>query len=277
MGTLNPRAARSPRVARPALILPLALLLGLSSSARTAENVRVIVDGRTIQLSESAGTVREALEQAGVRMKESDEVTPAPGASLAAGTVVRVKRVTYVEGTAEIKIPYRIIVRPATKGNRPYHPTVTKDGRDGLKRVTYRAKLVDGAEVQRTTVSEEVLRQPEHQIVVSRKPMTLGSRGAYAGKRTIKVIATAYDPGAGSCGKFADGRTCNGKRAGYGIIAVDPKVIPLGTKMFVPGYGFGIAADVGGAIKGSRVDLGFNSRSGSMQWGKKWVTITLID
>jgi len=168
-------------------------------------------------------------------------------------------------------------VRQATGRSRPYHPTITQPGRSGLKRLTYRARLVDGREVERTTAGEKVVREPEHEIVTSRKPYQLGSRGMYAGKRNLVVVATAYDPGPGSCGKWADGQTCNGKRAGYGIIAVDPKVIPLGAKIFVPGYGYGVAADVGGAIKGNRIDLGYNSRSGSFKWGRRQVVIQIVE
>ena len=64
------------------------------------------------------------------------------------------------------------------------------------------------------------------------------------------MVATAYDPGPGSCGKYADGITCSGKRAGYGIAAVDPTIIPLGSKLYIEGYGYAIAADVGIDVRG---------------------------
>jgi 3D (Asp-Asp-Asp) domain-containing protein len=221
--------------------------------------------------------VRDALADAKVKLDADDEVTPAVDAPVPSDGIIRVSRVQYVQGTVDQKVPYRTLVREASRGNRPYHPTVTGEGRSGLKRVTYRAKVVDGREVERVTVSEEVVRAPVDQVVTSRAPSQLGARGAYTGKRTLRVLSTAYDPGPGSCGAYADGHTCNGKRAGYGVIAVDPQVIPLGAKLFVPGYGYGIAADVGGAIKGYRVDLGFNSRSGSFRWGKKWVELTIVE
>ncbi|HEU4752272.1 MAG TPA: 3D domain-containing protein, partial [Armatimonadota bacterium] len=206
-----------------------------------------------------------------------DTVSPGADQPAPSDGLIRVQRVRYEEGTLEVKIPYPTVVRSAAGRRSPYHPTISQPGRSGLKRVSYRAKLVDGREVERSTVSEETLREAQPEIVLSRKPYLLGSRGAYIGKRTLPVVATAYDPGPGSCGKYANGRTCNGKRAGYGIIAVDPKVIPLGSKIYVPGYGYGIAADVGSAIQGNRVDLGFNSRSGSFKWGRRQVTIQIIE
>jgi 3D (Asp-Asp-Asp) domain-containing protein len=265
------------RPVRPLFALPLsALFLTLSSlPVAAADNVRVLADGKA--LSSSGDTVRDALAEAGITLDKDDEVSPALDQSLSDGATIRVQRVSYKEGATEEKIPYRTIVRPASGPRKPYHPTITKPGRSGLKRLTYRVKLVDGREIERTTIGEEVVREPDHEIVTSRKPYLLGSRGAYIGRRTLTMVATAYDPGPGSCGKWANGRTCNGKRAGYGIIAVDPKVIPLGTKLFVPGYGYGIAADVGGAIKGNRVDLGFNSRSGSFKWGRRVVQLQIVE
>ena len=62
---------------------------------------------------------------------------------------------------------------------------------------------------------------------------------------------------------------------GKGVVAVDPKLIPLGTKMHVPGYGPGLAADVGYAIKGRIIDLWFPTRAQARQWGRRTVTITV--
>lgn len=260
-------------------LLPLSALVALllSPAAQSASNVRVRVDGRTLTLASTGETVREALQEARVTLDADDEVSPSLETLVPSGGVIRVTRVTFREGTTEEKIPYRTVVRPATRGNRPYHPTIVSRGKVGLKRTTYRVKVVDGQETERVALGTEVVRQPVNQVVIARNPGALGSRGLYSGAKTVTVLASAYDPGPGSCGKYANGRTCNGKRAGYGIIAVDPKVFPLGAKLFVPGYGYGIAADVGSAIKGNRVDLGYNSRSGAMKWGKKWVRVTIVD
>lgn len=273
----------APRLRRPlAMVAALAGALSLGSlpplpSANAAANLRILVDGKTVDVSDSAETVSQALTAAGVHVDSDDLVSPPANAAIPADGKIRVTRVRYTEGTLNAPIRYQTVVRPATRGNRPYHPTVAHEGKNGLKRITYRARIVDGKEVSRETISEEVLREPVHEIVISRNPTSLGSRGAYVGKRTLTLLATAYDPGPGSCGKYANGITCNGKRAGYGIIAVDPKVIPLGSKLLVPGYGYGIAADVGGAIKGNRIDLGFNSRPAAFKWGKKWLKVTIVD
>ncbi len=96
-------------------------------------------------------------------------------------------------------------------------------------------------------------------------PGTLPSAPA-AGGRTLTVLATGY---------CLTGRTATGVGVAYGIVAVDPSVIPLGTRMTVPGYGAGVAADTGGAIKGARIDLWFPTRAEALAWGTRTVTITL--
>jgi 3D (Asp-Asp-Asp) domain-containing protein len=62
---------------------------------------------------------------------------------------------------------------------------------------------------------------------------------------------------------------------GWGVVAVDPSVIPLGTRLTIPGYGEGIAADTGPAVRGAMIDLWFPSAAQAAAWGKRAVTITL--
>ena len=88
---------------------------------------------------------------------------------------------------------------------------------------------------------------------------------APTGKRQLTVSATCYD---------LSGRTATGMPVGQGVVAVDPSVIPLGTRMYVPGYGNGVAADVGGGIKGDIIDL-WMTPSQCAAWGRRTVTITI--
>ena len=84
--------------------------------------------------------------------------------------------------------------------------------------------------------------------------------------KTLVVDAVAY---------HLPGRTASGLPVGVGVVAVDPSVIPLGTRMFVPGYGSAVAADVGSAVKGFVIDLWMPSRAKALAWGRRTVTITL--
>ena len=82
----------------------------------------------------------------------------------------------------------------------------------------------------------------------------------------MTVTATAYT---------LQGHTATGAPVGYGVVAVDPSVIPLGTRMTIPGYGEGVAADTGGAIQGAVIDLWFPTAAAAAGWGRRTVTITL--
>jgi peptidoglycan DL-endopeptidase CwlO len=88
-----------------------------------------------------------------------------------------------------------------------------------------------------------------------------------AGKRQLVVSATCYD---------LPGRTATGMPVGRGVVAVDPSVIPLGSRLYIPGYGKGVAADVGGGIRGNVIDLWFPTYAECAAWGRRTVTITVF-
>jgi len=88
----------------------------------------------------------------------------------------------------------------------------------------------------------------------------------FGGAQSITVTATGYSLG---------GTTATGLPVGFGVVAVDPSVIPLGTHMTVPGYGEAVAADTGGAIVGATIDLWFPSTAQAMAWGRRTVTVSL--
>lgn len=104
--------------------------------------------------------------------------------------------------------------------------------------------------------------------------------------RAITVSATAYDLSYESCGKRPGDRgygiTASGMRAAYGVIAVDPRVIPLGTRLYIAApdgswtYGEAVAGDTGGAIRGNKIDLFFNTRAECMSFGRRTATVYIL-
>jgi 3D (Asp-Asp-Asp) domain-containing protein len=99
------------------------------------------------------------------------------------------------------------------------------------------------------------------QAAATPAPHSVGDRPT-----TMIVRASAY---------ALRGRTASGVLAGRGIVAVDPAVIPLGTRLTIPGYGNGIAADIGSAVRGRKIDIWFASRARTLAWGERTVTVTL--
>ncbi len=112
----------------------------------------------------------------------------------------------------------------------------------------------------------DIAATPATEGATASAPAVTASPAAADGTRTLVVDAVAY---------HLPGRTASGLPVGPGIVAVDPTVIPLGTRMFIPGYGPGIAADTGTAIKGNIIDLWMPSTAAARRWGRKTVTITI--
>ena len=125
---------------------------------------------------------------------------------------------------------------------------------------------VEAAEADLNTV-EIVEEEPVRENVVET------SLGSINYSSVMSMEATAYLPSDGN----GAGITATGVRATYGVVAVDPRVIPLGSKVYIPGYGVALAADTGGAIRGYKIDLCMESYSECMQFGRRNVTVYVLD
>jgi 3D (Asp-Asp-Asp) domain-containing protein len=154
---------------------------------------------------------------------------------------------------------------------------ILSPGMPGERDVKVQFSQRDGGPVQRVVLSSRIVRRAHPRVVadgIGRTALTsfeaLGvARTTYVARSALEMIATAYTAACNGCG----GMTAIGRRAGYGIVAVDPRVIPLGTRLFIPGYGFAIAGDTGGAIRGHRIDLGFDSLRDAMLFGRRGVVV----
>jgi 3D (Asp-Asp-Asp) domain-containing protein len=151
----------------------------------------------------------------------------------------------------------------------------TQDGKPGEVRRTYQISHKDGKAVDKTLIKEERI-EPTPTLFLMGKSGFPTSRSAFGRSKVLVMSATAYDPSPATIGPGATGRTRMGLIATYGHVAVDPRVIPLGSLVFVEGYGFAIASDTGGAIKGNRIDLCYDSRSTALAFGRKKVKVHVL-
>ena len=103
------------------------------------------------------------------------------------------------------------------------------------------------------------------------------SRGYFSGRRIIDMRATAYTADPAENGGNRSGRTAIGLKIGHGVVAVDPRIIPLGTRLFIEGYGHAVAADTGGAIKGHKIDLGCDTKRQMRKIGRRRVKVHILD
>lgn len=164
---------------------------------------------------------------------------------------------------------------------------VTK-GENGVKTYTYEVLYHDGKKIETKLVKEEITKAPVNEVVSEGTfDQSIVVNGEVINYRKVLTCqATAYDLSFESCGKYpghpAYGITASGTYAKVGTVAVDPRVIPLGTKMYIVSvdgsyvYGYCTAEDTGGAIKGNKVDLFYNTKSECMQFGRRNVKVYIL-
>jgi len=253
-----------------------------ASSPAHGFQVTLLADGQPRQLQAHGLTVGQLLSQAGISLGPLDRVEPKPASTLYQGAVVRVTRVSKTLEVRPVPLPERTIVLAD-----PHSPAgatkLLQTGRPGLRQEWVRVWRKDGVVTKEDLLKARTVRRPADHILV-RGSHGLASRSlgyardrSYLERSPMTMVATGYDPGPRSCGRSADGVTALGLRAGKGVVAVDPRVIALGSRLYIPGYGLAIAGDVGRAIKGPRIDLGFATHRQARQFGRRRVKVYLLD
>lgn len=244
-----------------------------------------------VNVSATKATVGEALVEAGFAVGEADEVTPPKETALSAGMNVTVAKITVSEEVAEKNIAYTTVKKETDSLYKGEKKTV-QYGENGVKEVTYRITKRDGEEIDREVISERVISEPTEEIIqigtkvkasAPASAATLPSRGALRYKASYKMRATAYDPSPTANG--GSSRTATGSVPRYGIVAVDPSIIPLGSRLYIESadggkswvYGYAVAGDTGGAIKGSKIDLCYNSKSEARGFGVKQANVYVLE
>jgi len=256
----------------------LAMLGGATVTAQQAAEpttVKVVLsaDGETRELISPAKTVGELLKEHHIVIGDMDRCSLPLSAPLKEGLTLTVTRIHTEVITEKTPIPFK--TREGFSGEMGVGERhVNKPGKEGEKAVTYRVYYKDGKPTERVKLSEKVTPPQEAVVVVGLRGMTLASRSSLGGRRILELTATAYGPGGnGPWGM----QTTMGIRPRFGIVAVDPRIIPLGTKLYVEGYGPALAADTGSAIKGMRIDLFYPSDRQASNYGRKKVRIMIMD
>jgi len=166
-------------------------------------------------------------------------------------------------------VPYDIRYVPEQSAARG-QVVVWKPGTGGVRERIFRLLYVNGTLVSRILVSDSLLKPPAGDALAVGKSVYRG--GA---TNEFYMEATAYSPTV----QETDGNpwmTASGMKSGRGVVAVDPKVIPLGSKLYVEGYGYAIAGDTGGAIKGDRIDVFFYLSDETARWGRRWARVFVL-
>ena len=278
----------------------------LCLTVNRAFKVYVTVGTETLMVNMAKGTVADALKAAGVVLGENSVCSLAMDTVLTKETYIDVAQVEYITESYEEKIPYTVKVEYSSSLKKGEKKVVK--GKDGIRTVTVKKTLSNGVITGSEVVSKTVTTAATPQVTIigtktankntavnkdGSKPyssiktisslkapasLTLTSKGIPTSfKKKVTVQATAYTDHTGT-------RCASGVLPQTGYIAVNPKVIPYGTKMFIVSadgkyvYGYAIAADTGGFIKKRpyNVDLFFNTESECRQFGRRNVVIYFL-
>lgn len=245
---------------------------------KTAFHLTYVDGGKKKKVWSTSTTVADFLTQQGIKLKSLDRVEPSLTATVKKNNVIHVIRVEKVTDVVEEPVHFAVITKKDESLAKGKEKTV-KEGQKGLVSREYEVFYENGKEVSRKLINEEKLKEKQDKIVaVGTKELDLQvSRGESDTGKEFYVSTTAYTADCNGC----SGRTATGinlrANPNVKVIAVDPNIIPLGTKVFVEGYGYAVAADTGSAINGYKIDVFFPSKSQAYRWGVRKVKIKVLN
>ena len=239
-------------------------------------------------------TVADFLKREEIQLNKFDRLEGQEDDIIQPGSTVEIVRVEKVTDVVEESADFAIETRNdqnLLKGQEK----VVQEGRKGTVTREFEVVMENGKEVSRKLASEKTIKEPVKQVVaIGTKVVVASAAPTKASSNSVSVSrsktsteptsgkefyvsATAYTAYCNGC----SGITATGinlkNNPNLKVIAVDPSVIPLGSKVWVEGYGYAIAGDTGGAIKGKKIDLHFPTKEAAYKFGRKQVKIKIID
>lgn len=236
----------------------------------TPVNVTINKYGVIKTYSSTQGTVGEMLKHLGITY-EGRPIYPDPQTPLKNGLTVHILgRYERLE-TVTVDVPFETQYQD-DKTMDYGKKEILKPGIPGKDKIVYEYILKDGM-FQKQELTREHIALPEKALVkrgAAQSIMTANGPVGYKRKMTVEASAYTLAEGSGS------GMTSLGIIPYEGIVAVDPNFIPYYTKMYIPGYGFAMAGDTGGGIRGYMIDLFMNSYYSAIQWGRRTIDIYIL-
>ena len=253
-------------------------------AAPTPGDVKVTIDGETAAVRVSPGATVGALIQ---DLEKADKkeyfCETSPEKKLEPGDTLVLLTKTYREMVKKEAVPYETLIWQDLELAKGYE-AVVQEGNDGEKEVVITVVYAGNMVVDCIVVSETVLKEPRNEVIFigTRDPGAKITESPLGFKYTqeYRMKASAYNSSYLCTGKRPGDRgygiTASGVKAAPGVVAVDPKVIPLGTKLYVEGYGYALAADVGGGIKGNTIDLYFEDYNDCIIFGRRTLDVYVL-
>ncbi|MCA1057249.1 ubiquitin-like domain-containing protein [Rossellomorea aquimaris] len=248
--------------------------------------LQLVDAGKKQKVWSTSTTVADFLKQQGIKLNKTDRVEPSLDKVVKADDVVNVVRVEKVTDVVEEPTDFTVVSRKDSNLSKGKEEVV-QEGKKGLIEKKYEIVKENGKEISRKLISEKTVKESQDKIVnvgtkvlvaqVSRGSSASASASAESGGREFYVSSTAYTASCNGCSGYTATGINLKSNPGIKVIAVDPSVIPLGTKVYVEGYGYAVAADTGSAIKGNKIDVFFSSKSDAYRWGRKTIKVKVLD
>ena len=249
---------------------------GDTISIKRAVSVELTLGDKVTKIDTAEDTIgdmlkveKEELEEHGIEFNEGvDEVTPALETEIASNLQINLVNVEVKSEVAKEAIDYDVVLEEDSSLDHGFEE-VKQNGATGEKEVVYEVVYKNGKEFSKSVKSSKILAEPVNKVVAQGTRRVLASRDGQLlnYKSVLYVESTAYSGG----GVTATGTVPVRNPNGISTVAVDPRVIPLGTLLYVEGYGKAVAADTGGAIKGNIIDVYVNSQEEAYNsWGRKY-------
>jgi uncharacterized protein YabE (DUF348 family) len=234
---------------------------------KRAFDVKITADGEEFEVKTQPDTVENIVKKAGIKLGEKDKVEPAKAAYVESPATIKVIRVEEKVIEELRKIPYDKVSR--VDYDLPIGQTkLVQKGQDGQEKVVTKIRLEDGKVVEKST--EKIVIKPAVPEIVLKGGLMVASRGGeqFEYTKKLRMLATAYT--------YTGNLTATGTIPRVGVVAVDPDVIPLGTRLYVEGYGFARAEDTGSAIQGNRIDIFVETEALARRFGRRWVDVYIL-
>lgn len=293
------------------IILILISGIGVMAVNTNLKDVKIILqNGYEMTALTSKSTASEILEENNIVLEESQKTIPDLSAEIAEGQSIQITDKSYNEVqiakiseegvetsldellqnyapitekivVEQVTIPYETITKNTVSSDSNTTNTVLQEGKDGIKEVTYKVKYQNEVEIEKTVISEVVVQEPVNKIVQVQKKVQTTRSSDMPRTTTTAVIdgetykITAYCSCAKCCGKTT-GRTASGTQATAGRTVAAPAKFAFGTKLNIGGHIYTVE-DRGGAIQGNRIDIYVSSHSAALQWGVKYLPVSVAE
>lgn len=269
-------------------ILFLLIVSSLSFAKDAKTHVYEIDNNGTVKTYKtSCKTVKELLSDLKIKVDDDDIVIPDLDTELKSEGKISIIKVDVKVIEKEVEAPFKTI-KNKNKELTHKQSKILVQGVNGKNKVKCKEYYAGDKLIKEEIIHVETIVKPIDQVFEEgTKDVFINDRGDFTARKAIKMVATAYEAGPRSTGKRPGdkgyGITASGARAKRGTVAVDPRVIPLGTKLYVksltpgvPDYGFAIAQDTGGAIKGNKIDLFMDTVWECLQFGRRPVMVYIL-